>query len=70
MSDASAVDLNLLTVEQKEYAANNLNETDEIRGNKIEEIRQWILNSEDLCARTGIFELVLFYLKFRNFCKS
>ena len=65
MSDTPAVNFKLLTDEQKEYAANNLNELEEIRDEKIEEIRQWILKSEDLCARIGKF-LNLYH----QFCKA
>lgn len=63
MSVEPTVDFKLLTVEQQEFAASNLNELEEIRDEKIEEIRQWILNSKDLCARTGNF-LKSFYYNF------
>lgn len=41
-----------LTVEQKEYAAKVLNETDENRESAIAEIKRWHQES-DLNARTG-----------------
>ncbi|XP_033209460.1 retinol-binding protein pinta-like [Belonocnema kinseyi] len=62
MSDATAVDFKLLTAEQQEFAASYLNELEEIRDQKIEEIRQWILKSEDLCARTDD-NFILYFLR-------
>lgn len=41
-----------LTVEQKEYAAKVLNETDENRESAVAEIKRWI-QENDLRARTG-----------------
>ena len=41
-----------LTLEQKQYAAEVLNETDENREHAIAEIKRWI-QENDLCARTG-----------------
>ncbi|XP_015585514.1 retinol-binding protein pinta [Cephus cinctus] len=54
-----------LSVEEKKFAAVNLNETDAVRELKIEEIRQWILRNKDLCARTDDF----FILRFLRGCK-
>lgn len=42
-----------LSSEEKIYLAANLNETDEIRSIKITEIRQWIIQNNDLHAPTG-----------------
>lgn len=42
-----------LTSEDKEYAAAHLNETDNNRENAIAEIKCWIQENDDLCARTG-----------------
>lgn len=42
-----------LSSEEKIYLAANLNETDEIRPIKIAEIRQWIIQNNDLHAPTG-----------------
>lgn len=42
-----------LSSEEKIYLAANLNETDEIRPIKIAEIRQWIIQNNDLYAPTG-----------------
>lgn len=42
-----------LSSEEKIYLAANLNETDEIRPIKIAEIRQWIIQNNDLHASTG-----------------
>ncbi|KAM0729321.1 Retinol-binding protein pinta [Formica fusca] len=53
-----------LTVEQKEYAAKVLNETDENRENAIAEIKRWIQES-DLRSRTDDF----FILRFLRTCK-
>ncbi|XP_043467263.1 retinol-binding protein pinta-like [Leptopilina heterotoma] len=78
MSNVPAVDLKLLTNEQKEYAAIVLNETIENRDKKIEEIREWLLNNKELCARTDDNFILIFLrgckfkvekvkLKLRNF---
>ena len=42
-----------LTIEQKQYAAEVLNETDENREQAIAEIKRWIQENPDLRARTG-----------------
>jgi len=54
MADSQSYDsvTHNLTIEQKEYAAKVLNESDENRGKFIAEIKRWIQES-DLCARTG-----------------
>ncbi|CAL7938441.1 unnamed protein product [Xylocopa violacea] len=54
-----------LSAEEKAYAAANLNETDEIRPIRIAEIRQWIMENEDLHAPTDDF----FILRFLRACK-
>nr|XP_012222898.1 PREDICTED: alpha-tocopherol transfer protein-like [Linepithema humile] len=54
-----------LTIEEKEYAAANLNETDENREKTIAQIRHWIQENDDLCARTDDF----FLLRFLRVCK-
>nr|XP_012222899.1 PREDICTED: alpha-tocopherol transfer protein-like [Linepithema humile] len=54
-----------LTIEEKEYAAANLNETDENREKAITHIRHWIQENDDLCARTDDF----FILRFLRVCK-
>ncbi|KAL6431718.1 hypothetical protein ACFW04_007330 [Cataglyphis niger] len=53
-----------LTVEQREYAAKVLNETDENRESAIMEIKRWIQET-DLNARTDDF----FILRFLRTCK-
>ncbi|XP_072762203.1 retinol-binding protein pinta-like isoform X1 [Anoplolepis gracilipes] len=53
-----------LTIEQKEYAAKVLNESDENRENAVAEIKRWIQES-DLRARTDDF----FILQFLRVCK-
>lgn len=53
-----------LTIEQRKYAAQVLNETDENRENAIAEIKHWIQDS-DLRARTDDF----FILRFLRACK-
>ena len=42
-----------LTIEQKKYAAEVLNETDENREEAIAEIKRWLQENADLRARTG-----------------
>lgn len=54
-----------LTSEDKEYAAVHLNETDNNRENAITEIKCWIQENNDLCARTDDF----FILRFLRVCK-
>ncbi|XP_012222900.1 retinol-binding protein pinta-like [Linepithema humile] len=54
-----------LTIKEKEYAAANLNETDENREKAITHIRHWIQENDDLCARTDDF----FILRFLRVCK-
>ncbi|XP_043789105.1 retinol-binding protein pinta-like [Apis laboriosa] len=54
-----------LSSEEKIYLAANLNETDEIRPIKIAEIRQWIIQNNDLYAPTDDF----FILRFLRACK-
>ncbi|XP_029680215.1 retinol-binding protein pinta-like isoform X2 [Formica exsecta] len=53
-----------LTIEQKEYAAKVLNESDENRENAVAEIRHWI-QENDLRARTDDFSI----LRFLRACK-
>lgn len=43
-----------LSAEEKAYVAAHLNETDETRPTKIAEVKQWIIESEDLNAPTGM----------------
>ncbi|GAB1870034.1 Alpha-tocopherol transfer protein [Camponotus japonicus] len=66
MADSQSYDsvTHNLTIEQKEYAAKVLNESDENRGKFIAEIKRWIQES-DLCARTDDF----FILRFLRVCK-
>lgn len=59
------MDAALLSAAQKEYAAVNLNETDEARAAGIKEIRDWITEREDLRARTDDFSI----LRFLRSCK-
>ncbi|KAJ8683420.1 hypothetical protein QAD02_019212 [Eretmocerus hayati] len=54
-----------LTEQQREFAAAFLNEEDIDRDEKIQETREWIADSEDLCARTDDF----FILRFLRGCK-
>lgn len=54
-----------LTSEDKEYATAYLNETDENREDAIAEMKRWIEESDDLCARTDDF----FILRFLRVCK-
>lgn len=49
-----------LTAEEKVYAATYLNETDEDRASVVAEIRRWIEESDDLCARTGKYIYISF----------
>lgn len=42
-----------LTSEEKEYAAIYLEETDNNRESAIAEMKCWIRENDDLCARTG-----------------
>ncbi|XP_017763008.1 PREDICTED: alpha-tocopherol transfer protein-like isoform X2 [Eufriesea mexicana] len=54
-----------LSTEEKAYLAANLNETDETRPIKIAEIRQWIIENDNLHAPTDDF----FVLRFLRACK-
>lgn len=45
---------------EKDYAAANLNETDDNRSQKIEEIREWILKHDNLHACTDDFFILRF----------
>ncbi|XP_029163462.1 retinol-binding protein pinta-like [Nylanderia fulva] len=54
-----------LTSEDKEYVAAHLNETDENRERAIAEMKRWIEQNDDLCARTDDF----FILHFLRVCK-
>lgn len=42
-----------LTDEEKNFVKVELNETDDNRAERIEEIRQWLLLSPDIVSRTG-----------------
>ena len=42
-----------LTEEQRRFAAAYLNETDPVREQRVDEIRRWIIGSDQLCARLG-----------------
>ncbi|GAB1870035.1 Alpha-tocopherol transfer protein [Camponotus japonicus] len=66
MTDSQSYDsvIHNLTIEQKEYAAKVLNESDENRGKSIAEIKRWIQES-DLSARIDDF----FILRFLRTCK-
>ncbi|XP_029680216.1 retinol-binding protein pinta-like [Formica exsecta] len=66
MTDSQSYDsaVHNLTIEQKEYAAKVLNETDENRENAIAEIKRWI-QENDLRARTDDFSI----LRFLRVCK-
>lgn len=46
-------DVYQLTDKEKEYASTMLNETRDSRQSGLAEIKQWIIDSEDLCASTG-----------------
>ncbi|XP_046816640.1 retinol-binding protein pinta-like [Vespa crabro] len=54
-----------LSQKEKDYAAASLNETDDNRSQKIEEIREWILKNDNLHACTDDF----FILRFLRACK-
>ncbi|XP_020287137.1 retinol-binding protein pinta-like [Pseudomyrmex gracilis] len=54
-----------LTLDQKMYATTFLNETNNGKKNAIMEIKRWIQESNDLCARTDDF----FILRFLRACK-
>ncbi|XP_003701430.1 retinol-binding protein pinta [Megachile rotundata] len=54
-----------VSAEEKAFMAEYLNETDEIRPIKIAEIREWILENEDLRAPTDDFSI----LRFLRACK-
>ncbi|XP_039302689.1 retinol-binding protein pinta-like [Solenopsis invicta] len=54
-----------LTSEDKKYAAENLNETDETRRNAVAEIKHWIEESDDLPVQNGDFLI----LRFLRTCK-
>ncbi|XP_039302691.1 retinol-binding protein pinta-like [Solenopsis invicta] len=54
-----------LTSEDKKYAAENLNETDETRRNAVAEIKHWIEESDDLSVQNGDFLI----LRFLRTCK-
>lgn len=62
---ASSAYICQLSIEEKEYVAVNLNETNEDRPIKIAEIRQWIMENEQLYAPTDDF----FILRFLRACK-
>lgn len=70
-----------LSEEDKNYVAAYLNETDDVRSIKIEELRTWILENKDLHAPTDDFTILRFLrackfnmertkYKFRNFYKQ
>lgn len=63
MSKAQSYDSSIhkLTIEQKEYAARVLNESDENRENAMEEVKRWI-EENDLRARTGKNNIMLEFL--------
>ncbi|XP_036140015.1 retinol-binding protein pinta [Monomorium pharaonis] len=54
-----------MTSEDKKYAAENLNETDEIRENAVAEIRHWIKENDDFPAQIDDFLI----LRFLRVCK-
>ncbi|XP_029045969.2 retinol-binding protein pinta [Osmia bicornis bicornis] len=54
-----------VSAEEKAYMAEYLNETDEIRPIKVAEIRQWIMDTDDLHAPTDDFSI----LRFLRACK-
>jgi len=70
MTDSQSYDsvIHNLTIEQKEYAAKVLNESDENRGKSIAEIKRWIQES-DLSARIGKNDNTMLE-KLRNFCMT
>ncbi|GFV54564.1 alpha-tocopherol transfer protein-like [Trichonephila clavipes] len=56
----------MITPEFKKYAAEKLNETDEVRGKAIEEFRQLVINDPDLEV-TDEDDLILLFLRSRKF---
>ncbi|XP_043272868.1 retinol-binding protein pinta [Venturia canescens] len=54
-----------LSESEKQYVATHLNENDEVRQRSIDEIRRWIVENENLHARTDDFSI----LKFLRACK-
>ncbi|XP_033341692.1 retinol-binding protein pinta [Megalopta genalis] len=70
-----------LSPEEREYVAEHLNETDENRTEKIEELRQWILENTEIHSQTDDFFLLRFLRaskfnmekaksKLQNYCKQ
>ncbi|XP_076295322.1 retinol-binding protein pinta isoform X1 [Lasioglossum baleicum] len=70
-----------LTPEEREYAAEYLNETDENRPQKIEELRQWAMDNTEINSPTDDFFLLRFLRaskfneekaksKLKNYCKQ
>lgn len=51
-----------LTETEKEYVATNLNENDEVRQKAIDEVRRWITDNGNLCARTGMNEIIFIFI--------
>lgn len=55
-----------LSEKDKKFAKIRLNETDEIREERIRKIRQWLLDTPGMTSRTGSSEKIINFSFFRN----